>query len=120
MVDTLRTVVAGTPLRWCILGAGMCALAAQIWLMLEALRRRKRQRKLRLIAEVAEWERVAMEKVPRPVVEIVALLALLMVPAATVASVEHARDLVRASFLERAPAAHARLLWDGWRGQLRS
>jgi hypothetical protein len=90
-MSTIGAVFMGTPLRLCILGSGLIALAAQLWLLAEALRRYSVQRDLRLAAEQGRWDEARSAKVPHPILEVVALLALLMVPVATVASVGQAR-----------------------------
>src|SRR4051812_31927171 len=102
-MDGLRMVFAGAPLRLCILGSGLVAVAAQLCLLAGTVRRRAMQRHLRLRAESGDWSAVGATRVPPPVLEVVALLALLLVPAATVSSVERAR-----------------LSSDGWQGQLDS
>jgi hypothetical protein len=117
-METIKTIVAGTPLRWWIAGAGLLAIAAQACLMLVAVRRRALQRRLRLRAEAGDWEAVAAAPQPRTTIEVVALAALLAVPAAAVMAVERARDLLRAALAETDPAALAQLAAAGWKGQL--
>jgi hypothetical protein len=90
-METLAIIVAGTPLRWCIIGAGLVAAIAQAWLMLVAVRRRARKRRLRAAAESGAWDSVAGARIPRPLPEIVALVALLLIPIATIASITRAR-----------------------------
>jgi hypothetical protein len=92
-VETLRDIVRETPLFWCITGSGVLALAFQALLMRAALRRRALQRKLRLRAEQGEWAEVSVARVPRRHVEVLAALALLLVPITTVVAVRHAADL---------------------------
>jgi hypothetical protein len=100
-METLAIIVAGTPLRWCIIGAGVLAVAAQASLLLVGLRRRNQQRRLRAAAEAGEWDVVAGARVPLPLVEIVALLALLCIPLATMASVARARGALVANWSGR-------------------
>ena len=100
-METLAIIVAGAPLRWCIIGAGLVAAVAQVSLLLLALRRRNRQRRLRAAAEAGEWDAVAGAQVPQPLVEIVALLALLLIPIATIASIGRARGAPVASWSGR-------------------
>src|SRR5437763_48127 len=112
-MEMIRTIVMGAPLHWCILASGLLALGAQLGLIHRAVKRRVCQRDLRLAAEAGNWEAVGRARVPRPYLEVLALLALLTVPAATIASVDRARGLLRASFSAADPAALARLL-EGW------
>jgi len=117
-METLRSTLAATPLASCIVGSGAVALAAQVALLLGALARRKRQRSLRLVAERGDWDKVEGARVPRPYLELVALGALLMIPAATVTSVARARGMVQASVAIAAPAARAGVFARGSKGQV--
>jgi hypothetical protein len=119
-MEGIRTVFAGTPLRLCIVGSGLVAIAAHLCLLAETVRRRAVQRDLRLRAEHGDWTAARATKVPLPMLEVVALLALLLVPAATVASVDQARAIAATAFSNADPSARARLLSDGWHGQLDS
>jgi len=119
-MSTIGAVFMGSPLRLCILGSGLVALAAQLWLLAEALRRRSVCGDLRVLAEQGSWAGAAAAKVPHPILEVVALLALLMVPVATVASVGQARALMASAFSGANAAERARLLSQGWQGQLSS
>jgi hypothetical protein len=104
-MEIIRIISAGAPLRWWILASGGVAIGAQIWLLREALRRRKRQDRLRIAAAAGEWEVVRTASAPRPTLELVALAALLLLPIATLSSVARAQRLP--------PAA-------SWPGQLTS
>jgi hypothetical protein len=119
-MESLRTMAGSTPLFWSITTAGLVAFAVQVLVMRAALVRRARQRRLRLLAEAGDWATVGAAPVPRRRLELVALVALLAVPAATVAAVGQARGLVERSRAEQDPRTRARLLAEGWNGQLQA
>jgi hypothetical protein len=117
-MDAIRTFADSTPLFSCIVGVGLIAFTLEALLMALAVRWRARQRRVRALAEAGDWAAVAAAPVPRPWAELVAFLALLMVPITTVVAVEHARAMIEASLAETSPAARARLLAAGWNGQV--
>jgi hypothetical protein len=117
-METIRPLVAAVPLAPCLLGSGLIALSAQTWLLRLAMRRRARQRNLRIAAENGSWDAVGAAAVPGAYPEILALFALLLIPLAAFAGVERARAMVAASWNEADPAAAMSLLARGWKGQL--
>jgi len=119
-MDGLRTVFVGAPLRLCIVGSGLVAVAAQLCLLAGTVRRRALQRELRAHAVRGDWAGIAETQLPRPALEVVALLALLLVPAATLSSVDQARAGAMAAVDNVDAATRARLLSDSWQGQMDS